>query len=115
MSRCEVLQWLREAAHFLQGGMRVSWFSAAHEGSGKAERSCELSAKAGGAEAMEANMADTCRASGWRRAGRRGADGPPWSGRACSGWGPRHLLWVQQDDLLCLALSCLSFARSKFA
>ena len=96
--------------------MRVSWFSAAHEGSGKAERSCELSAKAGGAEAMEANMAGTRRASGWRRAGRRGADGPPWSGRACSGWGPRHLVWVQEDDLrLSGSGLVLCFARSKFA
>ena len=62
----------------------------------------------GGDAAMEANMAGTRRASGWRRAGRRGADGPPWSGRACSGWGPRHLVWVQEDDLLCLALSWCS-------
>ena len=30
----------------------------------------------GGDAAMEANMAGTRRASGWRRAGRRGADGP---------------------------------------
>ena len=47
----------------------------------------------GGDAAMEANMAGTRRASGWRRAGRRGADGPPWSGRACSGWGLMHLVW----------------------
>eukprot|EP00964_Phaeocystis_antarctica_P124869 scaffold88501_cov55-Phaeocystis_antarctica.AAC.1 len=48
---------------------------------------------------MEANMAGTRRASGWRRAGRRGADGPPWSGRACSGWGPKHLVWVHRNDV----------------
>ena len=47
----------------------------------------------GGDAAMEANMAGTRRASGWRRAGRRGADGPPWSGRACSGWGLMDLVW----------------------
>ena len=29
---------------------------------------------------MEANKADTRRASGWRRAGRRGADRLPWRG-----------------------------------
>ena len=44
----------------------------------------------GGDAAMEASMAGTRRASGWRRAGRRGADGPSRPGRACSGWGPRH-------------------------
>ena len=50
----------------------------------------------GGDAAMEANKADTRRASGWRRAGRRGADRLPWRGRACSGWGPRHVVWVQK-------------------
>ena len=35
-----VLQWLREAAHFLQDGMRVSCVSAEHEGEEEAERSC---------------------------------------------------------------------------
>ena len=36
-----VLQWLREAAHFLQDGMRVGCFSAEHEGEREAERSCD--------------------------------------------------------------------------
>eukprot|EP00964_Phaeocystis_antarctica_P119149 scaffold82886_cov77-Phaeocystis_antarctica.AAC.1 len=55
---------------------------------------------------MEANKADTRRASGWRRAGRRGADRLPWRGRACSGWGPRHLVCVQKDSWLMLEPGC---------
>ena len=73
---------------------------------GGCERSCDgwsaisgrqcATVSPGGDAAMEANKADTRRASGWRRAGRRGADRLPWRGRACSGWGPRHLVWVQK-------------------
>ncbi len=82
----------------MQGGMRVSWFSAAHEGSGKAERSCELSAKAGGDEAMwrtwltrVAQAAGVVQA-GVGQTGRRGA-----GGRAAGG-GLRHLLLVCLKD-----------------
>ena len=98
MSRCEVLQWLREAAHFLQGGMRVSWFSAAHEGSGKAERSCELSAKAGGDEAMwrtwltrVAQAAGVVQA-GVGQTGRRGAGGRAAGGVRGTSCGFRRMI-----------------------
>ena len=46
----------------------------------------------------EANKADTRRASGWRRAGRRCRRAVVWRRRACSGWGPRHLVWVQVEE-----------------
>ena len=38
-----MLQWLREAAHFLQDGMGASCCSAAHEGVGNAERAARNS------------------------------------------------------------------------
>ena len=101
------MQWLREAAHFLQEGMSVSCFSAEYGGEGEAERSCEgwgaFSGSEGGALSRIAR----------RRCGDRGEHGGHPSGKRLAScrqaWcrraaverasvqrvGLMHLVWVQ--------------------
>ena len=66
-----MLQWLREAAHFLQDGMRVGCFSAEHEGEGGAEKSCATGAWGHRDEANKADMYG----SAWEKHRARSAQG----------------------------------------